>query len=179
MSYGALEALVKSGFHDFDWQGTGITSSAAAAFAQTDGSRSLGVIDNNDWGHGSFGGQDVNLTDILVKYTYIGDANVDGIVGSDDFNQFLLGFNGGGTKVWLNGDFDYDNDVDSEDFNYFLLGFNTYNANGQIILSESFKSDLANFASANGLPLVLPEPSMLLPLGLCSLIARRRRRLQQ
>jgi hypothetical protein len=92
----------------------------------------VGVIDNADWGHATFGGETVSQTDILVKYTYIGDANVDGQVDSDDFNQFLFGFdaNNGAPKTWLNGDFDFDNDVDSDDFNFFLLGFDAYNASG-------------------------------------------------
>src|SRR5205085_4867210 len=112
------------------------------------------------------------------KYTYLGDANVDGQVNSDDFNQFLAGFNGGGDKIWLNGDFDYDNDVDSDDFNFFLLGFNAYNSNGQVVLSESFRSELSDFASINGLALVLPEPSALglALLASTGLMARSRRK---
>src|SRR6185295_15943149 len=92
MSRSAVEALVKSGFGNFNWQGTGITSSAAATFAQTNGSRSLGVIDNANWGYQNFSGQSVSQTDILIKFTYVADANLDGLVDNDDFGQFLFGF---------------------------------------------------------------------------------------
>ena len=35
----------------------------------------------------------VGPNDVIVKYTYSGDANLDGLVDGDDFNKFLAGFN--------------------------------------------------------------------------------------
>ncbi len=180
MTRSAVETLVKAGFGNSDWQGTGITSSNAASFAQIDVSRMLGVLDNADFGYTQFDGEDVVSTDVLVKYTYTGDATLDGVVDPDDFNQFVFGFNGG-PATWLNGDFDYNNVVDPDDFNAFIAGMNAYNASGQTPLSESFKSELADFATANGIPLVLdpaplPEPAALSFLGAAAMLLGRRRR---
>src|SRR5207253_324600 len=45
-----VEDLVRAGFGNYDWSGTGIMSSSAAATAQVDASTALGVLDNNEWG---------------------------------------------------------------------------------------------------------------------------------
>jgi autotransporter-associated beta strand protein len=175
MSRAAVEALVKSGFGTFNWQGTGITSSAAATFAQTNGSRALGVIDNANWGYQNFSGQSVSQADILIKFTYVADANLDGLVDNDDFGQFLFGFSGAGPARWLNGDFDYSGAVDNDDFGWFLTGLAAFNASGNTQLSDDLRTNLTAFASANGLPLVLPEPSVAALVPLTILLRRRRR----
>ena len=181
--YTAAEALVISGFGNFDWLGSGITSSTAAAQAGIDGSRALGIINNTDWGHGDIEGDAVGGNDIIIKYTWVGDANVDGLVDNDDFGQFLFGFNQPNPQIWINGDFDYNGLVDNDDFGWFLTGLNAFNANGNTQLSESFKAELASFASEQGIPLVLdpqavPEPTTLGVIGLvgAGALARRRRR---
>ena len=68
-------------------------------------------------------------TDILVKYTWLADANLDGLVDNDDFSQFLFGF-GGGPARWLNGDFDFNGIIDNDDFGWFLTGMNAFTASG-------------------------------------------------
>ena len=42
-----------------------------------------------------------------MKYTYYGDANLDGAVDGADYQQIDNGF-GGGLTGWSNGDFNYD-----------------------------------------------------------------------
>jgi len=57
-------------------------------------------------------------SDILIKYTWNGDANLDGIVNADDYFLVDSGFitqKGG----WYNGDFNYDGTVNADD--YFLI----------------------------------------------------------
>src|SRR5205085_4542700 len=71
-----VEALVKSGRGSGSWNGTGITSSTAGASSIN----ALGVIQASDAGYTTFSGETVNGTDTLVKYTYVGDANLDGKV---------------------------------------------------------------------------------------------------
>ena len=133
MSYASVESLVKSGFGDFDWHGSGITSSIAANFAETDGSRAIGVIDNTDWRYSNFDGETIANTDILVKFTYAADPNLDGLVDNDDFGQFFYGLGGSGSPRWLNGEFDL-NRVENDDFGWFLVGMNAFNASGGVQL---------------------------------------------
>ena len=64
-------------------------------------------------GADSGGAVAVNNTDVLVKYTYFGDADLDGTV--DNSNDYLLWLNGYSNHLtgWLNGDFDYSGAVDN------------------------------------------------------------------
>ncbi|HUT94718.1 MAG TPA: RHS repeat-associated core domain-containing protein [Thermoguttaceae bacterium] len=113
------------------WDGPGITSSTAAAGTIT----AVGVIDNADpetkigWSAGwtSFDGVPIDETSVLVKYTYYGDLNFDGIVDSNDYdlidNTFALydpddpinTAPAGGWR-WSVGDVTYDGVVDSNDY---------------------------------------------------------------
>ena len=133
MSRGAVESLVRSGFGAFDWLGTGITSSTAAANANT-AATALGVLDNAEWLYDTFSGQPVSETDILIKYTWTADANLDGLVDSDDFNKFLDGYNNGlpcgAPPTWFTGDWDYNGIVDADDFQHLLNGLAAFNASG-------------------------------------------------
>src|SRR5207253_5926071 len=66
----------------------------------------------------NFDGQTATIDDVLVKYTYFGDANLSGGITSTDYflidNGFLNGRSG-----WINGDFDYSGAITSTD--YFLI----------------------------------------------------------
>jgi hypothetical protein len=102
----------------------------------------------------------------VVKYTYTGDANLDGKVDTLDFNA-LAGNFGGTNKVWTQADFNFDGVVDTLDFNNLAANF------GQQI-SDGSSSGPASV----GVGALVPEPSCLglLTLAACSLAARRRRR---
>ena len=58
--------------------------------------------DNFDWGYEAFGGVSVSNTDILVKYAYVGDANLRRL-DQDDFGQFLAGYSNAAADAWLFG----------------------------------------------------------------------------
>jgi hypothetical protein len=74
----------------------------------------------------SFGGQAVTPNTVLVKYTYGGDANLDGVVDGDDYSYWLNGFLGTtdpAVQGWLRGDFNYDGVVDGDDYTQWLNAF--------------------------------------------------------
>ena len=103
-----IASLVRSARHGGKWDREGLTSSTA----QGAGNTTLGATlnDKGEESHTpiltSFDGQAVGNTDVLIKYTWAGDANLDGMVNADDYGQIDRGFisqRGG----WYNGDFDY------------------------------------------------------------------------
>jgi hypothetical protein len=63
-------------------------------------------------------------TDVLVRYTYLGDANLDGQVDGSDYTKVDLGFTNALTG-WANGDFNYDNHIDGSDYTLIDNAFNT------------------------------------------------------
>ncbi len=86
----------------------------------------LGLIRNNDLdivtglpgsAYTSFGGVAVGPYDLLVKHTYIGDANLDGLVSFDDYvgmdNAF---FNLIPNLGWATGDINFDNLINFDDY---------------------------------------------------------------
>jgi uncharacterized delta-60 repeat protein len=148
------------------WKGKGISSSTAAGdptFLTT-----LGVeLNNNGNGQplfgsgaplGTFDGQSPSVTDVLIKYTYYGDANLDGKVDGTDYadvdNGFLNHLTG-----WSNGDFNYDGTVDGSDYTLIDNAFNMQGA----VMSTSIEMDevaqpTATFSSPSA-PVIAPAPA--------------------
>jgi hypothetical protein len=79
----------------------------------------LGYGDNAVLGKTSFAGVPVESDDILVKWTFQGDADLDGDADGVDIGTWATNFTGElggtGTMVWTQGDWDYDRDVDGVD----------------------------------------------------------------
>ncbi len=106
--------------------GPGITSSAFAS--NIDFNTVLGIAPNSELGYTSFSGQAVDGNDLLIKYTYYGDADLNGVVDtSTDFDLYITGLTSGGSLGgWLYGDFDYNGTVDSStDFDLYITGLTT------------------------------------------------------
>jgi hypothetical protein len=119
------------------WTGDGITSSVAAA--DTTHLTAVGVELNNDgngnaiFGTGTslgpFDGQSPGPNDVLVKYTYFGDANLDGKVDGSDYSKIDAGYASHGALTgWANGDFNYDGVIDGSDYSLIDNAFNNQNA---------------------------------------------------
>jgi hypothetical protein len=110
------------------WNGPGITSSQARAANVTSGFDliGLGVIRNSDLdittglpgaSFAAFNGQPVTPDDVLVKYTYTGDGNLDGAVTFDDFAAMDSAFFGLIPNLgWATGDINFDNLIDFDDY---------------------------------------------------------------
>jgi hypothetical protein len=100
------------------WNGQGIISSVAAGASLT----TLGIAQPP--ASGPFDSEPVNTSDVLVKYTYYGDAALAGTVTSSDYvridNGFLNGLAG-----WANGDFNYDGIINGSDYTLIDNAFNT------------------------------------------------------
>jgi hypothetical protein len=112
----------------------------------------------------------VDSTSILVKYTYAGDANLDGVVDSSDLAALAMAWQQ--AAFWTSGDFNYDHVVNVDDLD--LLAANWLAGVGNPLSSPSLGQALAD------LGLAVPEPtstSVLMLLGVAGISGRRRSRL--
>ncbi|MCX5656352.1 MAG: cadherin domain-containing protein [Planctomycetota bacterium] len=115
---GDVAAWIVAGYNGGNWSGLGITSALLAGGSTTNG---IGYAENGEsavWfdsgtPFGDYAGAD--STTVLVRYTLIGDVNLDGIV--DDSDISILSNNYGFTdQSWANGDvYDYDGIVSDDD----------------------------------------------------------------
>jgi hypothetical protein len=151
----------------------GIASSVAAA--DSTHLTTLGVIQNNQSGTALytsahlFDGTAPGTADILVRYTYYGDANLDGKVDGSDYSRIDNAYlSGGALTGWYNGDFNYDGVINGSDY---TLIDNAFNRQGAILTAEV--EPLAQLSP----PSAVPEPISLAPLTLAisGLLGRRRR----
>jgi hypothetical protein len=117
----AITSQVQTGHTGGLWAGTGITSSLAAA--DSTHLTAIGVIPNSAGGtplYSTFDGVAVASTDVLLKDTYYGDANLDGKVDGSDYSRIdnAALSQGGSTPLtgWFNGDFNYDGVIDGSDY---------------------------------------------------------------
>ena len=116
-SYNGITGLVQSGRNGGAWDGArGIISSSAASRT------TLGVAETKDFGilgtqTGTFFGQSVDSTSVLVKFTWAGDANLDGKINVDDYGRIDANVGQSGIVFgWIRGDFNYDGKINVDDY---------------------------------------------------------------
>ncbi|CAN5577332.1 hypothetical protein BH09PLA1_BH09PLA1_31530 [soil metagenome] len=123
----AVRLLIAAARNGGAWNMPGLTSSNARS--ATPKNRTLGVLSGTEFhsaqGPGAlFSGAAVANSDVLVKFTWYGDADFNGVVNFDDYSRTDSGFNNNRTG-WLNGDFDGNNVVNFDDYSLIDLAFNT------------------------------------------------------
>jgi len=182
-----LVALIEHGYNNVDtddppdgypnlWEGTGITSAEARDNSQL--TTGLAIIANDDplsetsppkvGGLSHLEGVPVDPTSILIKYTWTGDANLDGVINSNDYDlidtAWMLWSNEGrvpeGGFRYAVGDFNYDGIINSNDYDMIDRAW---------VLSEGAPC-------GGGAPLPTPEPATLSLLALGGLALVRRRK---
>jgi hypothetical protein len=121
----SIRRYIRAGYASGNWTGTGLRS-AAAASAQPHNT-ALGYAEASQVfgpGGGIFEGVQADNSTILIKYTYYGDTDLNGVVDFDDYSRTDNGFNNGGA-TWFAGDFDYNGHVDFDDYSLIDMSFNT------------------------------------------------------
>jgi hypothetical protein len=116
----SIQHYAQTGFNGLNWNGTGIVSSYAAN--DPSGLTAVGVADENDLdnvypadytvgggGRGTWLGQAINdPNNVLVRLTYYGDGNLDGVVNKFDVAALAQGYSGlAGYIGWSDGDYTY------------------------------------------------------------------------
>jgi hypothetical protein len=157
------------------WAGSGIGSSIAAANGA--GAVAVGeasaVLKLGTGQTGTFMGQSVDATSLLVRYTLAGDATLDGTVDFNDLVQLAQNFNTAtGTGGWFRGDFNYDGKADFNDLVALAQSYNQAGVGGAALPVDFASEWQAALAESS-----VPEPSLvsLLAATIGGLFRRRER----
>lgn len=127
----AIASWINSARANGAWTGaTGITSSNARANASHN--TTLGAMEASDYkvmqgAAALFDNESIDVTAVLIKYTYYGDANFSGRVTFDDYVRVDTGYNTH-RSGWANGDFNLSGGVTFDDYVQIDTAYNTQGA---------------------------------------------------
>jgi hypothetical protein len=118
-AYSGVQGLVQQGSRGGAWDGAGVRTAMSDAQAGLTG---LGVATGAQvrglaaGETGLFAGQTISADSVIVMYTYVGDANLDGQITGDDYSAIDFNIAVPGASGWYNGDFNYDGIVSGDDY---------------------------------------------------------------
>ncbi len=171
----SIAGYIASGFNGGAWNGPGIISSSAQTLTK-------GLRYGVGWADGADGVvSGLSSGQIELKYTLLGDANLDGTVNGSDFSILAANFGLGNTN-WDQGNFLYGSSVNGSDFSALAANFGQGDSGADAVVTPADIAALDSFAIANGLPLptfaAVPEPASaaLLLVAASGLFLPRRRR---
>jgi hypothetical protein len=158
-----VRQLLQAGYSAGAWNANGIISSRAATSpnAGEAGKTGVGYAEAAALGIGSFNGQALDADSIVMKYTYSGDSNLDGMVDITDLGNLATSWQTGAT--WIGGDFDYSGFVDITDLG--LLATNWQAGVGSPLKPAGSTQAMSDALASLGLSgSAVPEPSACLSL---------------
>jgi hypothetical protein len=124
---------IKSGFNGGNWNGTGIISSPASQ----NHNYAVGYADSADPGNPA----NLPAGEIEIKYTLLGDANLDGSVNGADFSIVASHF-GKGVTAWDEGNFNYSAAVNGSDFSAMAANFGRGISESTVTISTRYGDEL-------------------------------------
>jgi hypothetical protein len=124
----AVQAMITAARNGGAWNGASNLASTAAKNASPK-NKTLAVLEATEYKSvagqfASFDNQAIDDSALLIKFTYYGDTDFNGIVNFDDYSRTDAGFNQS-RSGWLNGDFDGNGSVNFDDYSLIDLAFNT------------------------------------------------------
>ncbi len=119
-AYTGVTGNIASGRNGGSWNGSGLVTSQSSAIAPNilttlgvaEASATLALAPGQTT---LWNGVTVDATAVLVKYTYNGDATLDGRINADDYDE-LDSHNGQTGTGYQGGDIDYSGHVDGDDY---------------------------------------------------------------
>ncbi len=123
-TYASILAYVKAGYNDGLWDGLGIQSTACG----TNEGMAIGILTGAEYKASNvsfFGVSDIADSDIILKYNYKCDLNMDGIVDINDTFLFIGNYvpDQSITADYYGGDMNYDGVVNIDDVYIFTAEF--------------------------------------------------------
>jgi hypothetical protein len=154
--FATIKGYLLSGKTGDTWTGSGIRSSVATL----DKGFSLGLGDNATMPLGAqsmFVNQTIPTNAILVRFTSMGDTDLDGKVGDNDVTVIGAGYDNGKTKnyLWQDGDLNYDGLINDDDV---TLQGGFYNEAGSATNLIATTSGTAVILSWNDPSTIFQEP---------------------
>jgi hypothetical protein len=172
-----LTNQLRAGYNNGAWNGSGIVSPAArndashtTALGYATAASLLGLAGSAT---DIYNGSAVDASSLIVKYTYYGDANLDGRVNADDYVLLDRG-RAKGLAGWINGDFNYDGAINAADY---LLADTSFILHGPPLDPSFLAMRGAQFGGeyVSSLLAAVPEPSSAGLLAAAGVVALRRR----
>jgi autotransporter-associated beta strand protein len=155
----AVRSWLASGYNAGTWSGTGLITSRASM----ESGMALGYAEASDL-FSSFpatvAGKSVDSTSLVVRYTVVGDADLDGAVGFADLLKLSQSYGQSNNSAWSQGDFNYDGAVDFDDI---LLLAQNYGRNVEFARGWSSVA-AANFAAIPSVLFLNSELDLVQPL---------------
>jgi hypothetical protein len=118
-AYTGVSGQIAQGRNQGTWSGNGIrtgmpqATTLATTLGVAEASEVLGLSGNQT---ALWDGQTVDSTTVLVKYTYTGDANLDGKIDADDYAWIDYYSQSPASKTYNRGDFNYDGAINADDY---------------------------------------------------------------
>ncbi len=163
-----VKGYIQTAYGNGSWSGTGLTSIAAQSTAASAHPTALGYATASSLNIGTFDGQLVSGASVLLRYTYSGDANLDGTVNLLDLNSLASNF-GVSSAVWSQADFNYDGTVNMLDFNLLASNF------GSSLGPPALSSLPLGAAISPSLGALVPEPTSAILFAIPLMMMRRKR----
>lgn len=175
---GQLDLTNNSMIVDFDGSAGGLLNeirndlqTGRLTSSESDAAFRLGYADNSNLGLTSFSGQPVDSSSLLIKYTYAGDADLNGLVNAHDLGLLAHHWQQTGGGLWFGGDFNYDGTVDLYDMILLAMNWQAGVSNPQAAPSFADALGALDFSGVT-----VPEPTTITSLCAAAMMVGRRRR---